>query len=64
MIQLLKDGAREVVCPRCGADANWRFLDEGKSVGEIVCPDCGSFDAPREEFDQAESEIVEPADQE
>jgi predicted RNA-binding Zn-ribbon protein involved in translation (DUF1610 family) len=42
---------REVSCPRCGADATWRFLDEAKTTVEIRCPDCGVFDLPRQTDD-------------
>ena len=49
----------ETLCSRCGAEANWRFLDEEKQVVEIVCPDCGRFEVPRAEFEQAEFDIVE-----
>jgi endogenous inhibitor of DNA gyrase (YacG/DUF329 family) len=48
----------EVLCPRCGADANWHFVDEEKQVVEIACPDCGRFEVPRSELEQAEFEIV------
>ena len=51
---------REAPCPRCAADAQWSYLDEAKTVVEITCPDCGRFELPREEFDQAASDITIP----
>ena len=46
-------------CPRCGAEADWRFLDDAKEVVEILCSDCGTFEMSRTEFEQAESDVVE-----
>jgi len=43
----------ETLCTRCGAEAEWSFLDPEKSRVEIVCPDCGHYQMTREEFDQA-----------
>ena len=45
-----------IICPRCGEDAAWSFLDEEKRRIEIVCPDCGRYEMSREEFDQAATE--------
>jgi len=28
----------ETLCSQCGAQANWRFVDDAKKVVEIVCP--------------------------
>lgn len=53
-------GPIEILCPRCRADATWRFLDTEKSVMEVVCSDCGVFEMPRGEFEQAESDVAEP----
>jgi transcription elongation factor Elf1 len=47
------------LCPRCGAEANWHFLDETKEIVEIICPDCGRFELPRAEFEQAEFDIAQ-----
>jgi len=52
--------SREALCPRCGVDVKWSYLDETKTVVEIVCPDCGRFELPRAEFDQVESDISTP----
>ena len=53
---------REAPCPRCGADAEWDFVDETKEFVEVRCPECRVFQLPRVEFDHAESEIIEPAE--
>ena len=55
-------GPRDSPCPRCGGEAYWRFLDEAHTRVEVSCPDCGRFQMPRETFDEAASEIVEPED--
>jgi len=49
----------ETTCVRCGADANWSFIDEPEQVVEIVCPDCGRFEISRAEFEQAEFDMVQ-----
>jgi predicted RNA-binding Zn-ribbon protein involved in translation (DUF1610 family) len=53
---------RDVICTRCGADAEWIFVDSEKTRVEVTCPDCGKFEMLRTEFDQAESEIVDPGE--
>ena len=50
---------RDILCPRCGADAEWSFLEDDRSVVEIMCPDCGRFEMPRADFDQFGAEIAE-----
>jgi len=55
-------GQRDVICARCGADAEWIFLDTEQTRVEVTCPDCGKFEMSRAEFDRAESEIVEPSE--
>lgn len=55
-----EDGPREILCPHCRSDANWRFLDEAKSLVEVSCVECGLFAMPRVEFDQAENDVSEP----
>lgn len=57
-------GPRDAPCPRCGADAEWSFLDEAKTRVEIVCPDCGRIEIAREDFDAAEADILEPGPRE
>lgn len=57
-------GQRDTVCTRCGAAAEWMFVDTEQTMVEVTCPDCGKFEMLRTEFDQAESEIVEPAEPE
>lgn len=51
-------GPNEAPCPRCGADAEWSFLDAGETIVEVVCVDCGRTQVPRAEFDYAETDIV------
>jgi uncharacterized Zn finger protein len=48
---------RDTPCPRCGADAEVSYLDEGRLV-EIICTDCGRFEMAKEDFDQFTAEIV------
>lgn len=50
---------RDAPCPRCGADAQWAYLDARKTRVEILCADCGRLDLPREEFDQAATDNPE-----
>jgi len=57
-------GQRDVICMRCGSDAEWIFVYSDQTRVEVTCPDCGKFEMLRTEFDQAESEIVEPREQE
>lgn len=52
-------GPRPAPCPRCGGDADWRFLDDAHSRVEVYCPDCGRFEMPQVEFAQAVSDIAE-----
>lgn len=49
----------EVLCPHCGAEAEWSFLNPEKSQIEILCPDCGRYEMTREEFDEAVVEYAE-----
>jgi len=49
----------DTACPHCGAEANWRFVNEAKQSVEIVCPDCGRFEIPRAEFEEAEFDIAQ-----
>jgi predicted RNA-binding Zn-ribbon protein involved in translation (DUF1610 family) len=52
----------ECACLRCGAEAQWRYVDEARTTVELDCPDCGRFEVPRADFDRAESEIAQPND--
>jgi hypothetical protein len=54
-----KEGSGEILCPRCRAEANWRFLDEDKTLVEVFCSDCGAFELSRVEFEKAESDVFE-----
>ena len=49
----------ETLCPHCGAEAEWSFLNPEKSQIEVICPDCGQFEMAREEFDSAAIENTE-----
>ena len=57
-------GERDTICTRCGSPAEWIFTDAEKTRVEVTCPDCGKFEMLRTEFDQAESELIEPAERE
>ena len=50
---------RDILCPRCGAHAEWSSLNLEGSRVEIMCPDCGRFEMDRAEFDQFGAEIAE-----
>lgn len=52
----------EFPCPRCGADATWRYIDASKNIIEVLCCDCGPLKLSRAEFEMAESDVVEPID--
>jgi len=58
MIQGERD-EHEITCPRCGARAEWSFIDDEKSTVEVLCPNCGRFEMTREEFDQTTNENAE-----
>jgi predicted RNA-binding Zn-ribbon protein involved in translation (DUF1610 family) len=49
----------EAVCARCGAEAEWSYLDSQKSRIEVLCPDCGRYEISREQFDQETTEMAE-----
>jgi predicted RNA-binding Zn-ribbon protein involved in translation (DUF1610 family) len=57
-------GPRAAICARCGGDAEWIFLDNEQTRVELTCPDCGKSEMSRAEFDQTESQIVEPGERE
>ncbi len=44
------------MCPQCGADAEWSYLNETKTRIEILCSDCGRYEMSRDEFDAAAAE--------
>jgi len=54
----------DIFCPRCGAEAEWSFLDAEKSRIEILCPDCCRYEMTREEFDKVMAESAEINDAE
>ena len=57
-----KPDSTDTLCPRCGAEANWSFADDQKSMVEIACPDCGHFTVSTAEFEQAEFDLATPDD--
>ena len=57
-----QSGRRDGLCPRCGTDAEWSFLDSEQTKVEVVCPDCEAFELPRAEFSQAEAGRAGPGD--
>jgi hypothetical protein len=57
-------GQRDGICTRCGANAEWLFVDAEKTKVEVTCSDYGAFEMSRAEFGQTESEIIEPAERE
>jgi predicted RNA-binding Zn-ribbon protein involved in translation (DUF1610 family) len=40
------------LCPHCGMEAQWFFLDPENRQVEIACPNCGRYEMAREEFDR------------
>ena len=57
-----QSGRRDGLCPRCGTDAEWSFLDSEQTKVEVVCPDCEAFELPRAVFSQAEAGRAGPGD--
>lgn len=57
-------GQRDIICSRCGREAEWMFLDKEHTTVQVTCPDCGKFEMLRTEFDQAETEIVDQGERE
>jgi hypothetical protein len=52
----------EAICPHCGADSQWYFVDPEKRQIEILCPNCRKYEMSREQFDRTAAECVEPND--
>lgn len=50
--------AGETLCPRCGNEAEWRYLAGLRDTVEISCPDCGITDLDRSDFQVIESGIL------
>ena len=44
-------------CPRCGADAEWSYVDPEKTRVEVMCAECGRYEIKREEFDEAMEDV-------
>ena len=42
------------VCPLCGGEAEWGFMDEEMTRVEVLCGDCGRFEVPKADFDDAQ----------
>ncbi len=53
-----EEGGRQAVCPRCGGEMEWHFLDEAGTRIEAICADCGRYEMDASEFDAAEAEIT------
>jgi len=49
----------DALCPHCGAEAKWLFLNPEKSRIEVMCRDCGRYELTREEFDRKAVESTE-----
>jgi predicted RNA-binding Zn-ribbon protein involved in translation (DUF1610 family) len=49
----------EAVCPRCGTEGEWQFLDIAEARVEFTCPECGCYEMPRAEFDVEVADISE-----
>ena len=45
----------QVQCPKCGAEAQWDYVDEDRASVEVICPDCGRMQMSREDCDQTET---------
>lgn len=54
------EGMETAVCPRCGGEAEWSFLDDEMSRVEVLCGDCGRFEVPKAHFDEAQADIALP----
>lgn len=54
------EGMETAVCPLCGGEAEWGFLDDDQTRVEVICRDCGRFEAPKTSFDDAQSDRVLP----
>ena len=61
-IPVKERGALEGLCPHCGMDVKWSYVDEAQTIVEVVCADCGRFQLPRAEFETSESDIAGPGD--
>ena len=46
------------VCPLCGGEAEWSFLDDDMTRVEVICTNCGRFEAPKARFDEAQADAV------
>jgi predicted RNA-binding Zn-ribbon protein involved in translation (DUF1610 family) len=55
-----QEDSPEALCPRCGAEVSWRFVDIAKQTVQITCPDCREFEILRSEFETAEFDIAQP----
>ena len=42
------------VCPLCGGQAEWSFMDDEMTRMEVLCRDCGRFEVPKADFDDAQ----------
>jgi predicted RNA-binding Zn-ribbon protein involved in translation (DUF1610 family) len=49
----LERNEHQTPCPRCGAEAEWSYVDPERTLVEIMCSDCGRYEMTRDEFDEA-----------
>ncbi len=54
------DSIETAVCPLCGGEAEWSFLDDQMTRIEVICTNCGRFEAPKARFDEAQADRVLP----
>jgi endogenous inhibitor of DNA gyrase (YacG/DUF329 family) len=47
----------QTACPRCGADAEWSYIDPEKTRIEVMCAECGRYEITREELDEAMEDV-------
>ena len=48
------------VCPLCGGEAEWSFVDDEMTRVEVLCGNCGRFEAPKAAFDDAQADTSLP----
>lgn len=46
------------VCPVCGGEAGWGYLDGDMTRVELICVNCGRMEVPKARFDEAEADAA------